>query len=141
MKIPSSQTRTGATRRDTAVGFSLIEVMIAMVVFAIGVLSLGICVPLGTQKLDRAGNQTHASELAAQRAEALLTTPYGDNDLTAGTHTDANNPIDGIYYVQWTVTDDAPVVSCKRVLVQVSKNSSSSAPQARITIVTPESGG
>ena len=133
--------RPGLRRRPRLAGFSLIEVLIAMVVFAIGVLSLGICIPLGTHKIDSAGNQTHAAELAAQRAEALLITPYGDNDLTAGVHTDANNPIDGQYYVDWTVTDDTPVTACKRVVVQVARGGVNGTPDAQVTIVTPKSGG
>jgi prepilin-type N-terminal cleavage/methylation domain-containing protein len=141
MTQTSHSTHRGAPRHTASSGFSLIEVLIAMVVFAIGVLSLAICIPLGTHKIDTAGNQTHASELAAQRAEALLITPYGDNDLTAGVHTDANNPVDGQYYIDWTVTDDAPVKACKRVVVQVSRGSASHTPDAQVTIVTPESGG
>ena len=79
MKIPSSQTRTGATRRDTAVGFSLIEVMIAMVVFAIGVLSPGIFVPLGTHKPASSGHQNPPSALPAQRRVVQLTALNGDH--------------------------------------------------------------
>ena len=122
-------------------GFSLIEVMIAMVIFAIGVLSLGVCVPAATKRIGKAGNQTHASTLAAQRAETLLMTPYSDGALTAGTHADAKNPVDGYYYVQWTVTDDQPINACKRIVVNVSRWSTTNPIEAAVTVVCPQSGG
>jgi prepilin-type N-terminal cleavage/methylation domain-containing protein len=124
-----------------ASGFSLIEVLVAFVVFAIGVLALAVVIPTGTNRIGRAGRQTTASTLAAQRAELLLTTPYGNDDLLAGAHTDANNPLNTRYYVQWTVTDNQPDTLCKRVLVQVSRGSVSNTAEASVTIVCPQSGG
>lgn len=128
-------------RRPVRNGFSLIEVMIALVVFAIGVLALGITIPAATKRVNRAGQQTHASTLAAERAEQLLMTPFDHGDLTAGGHTDPANPSDGVYYVQWNVTDDQPVTNCKRVVVTVSRLSTSNAAEAAVTIVVPKSGG
>ncbi len=136
-------TRPSRTRppRAPAAGFSLIEVLVAFVVFAIGVLALAVVIPLGTNRIGRAGRQTTASTLAAQRAEQLLITPYDDGDLLAGSHTDANNPLNTRYYVKWTVTDNQPDTLCKRVLVQVSRGSVSAASEAAVTIVCPQSGG
>jgi type IV pilus assembly protein PilV len=127
--------------RPRAAGFSLIEVMVAMVVFAIGILSLAVMVPMGTNRIGKAGKQTHASTLAAMRAEDLLITRYGDADLTAGVHTDTHNPVDGVYYVQWSVTEDSPITSCKKVVVTVSRGSTSGTPEAAVTIVCPAAGG
>lgn len=131
--------RRGRAARPSA-GFTLIELMVALVVFAIGVLSLGLVVPLATNRVNAAGVQTRASALAAERAETLLMIPYGDADLTAGTHADPANPIDG-YYVQWRVTDNQPINGCKRVVVFVSKWSTSARPAASVTVVCPQSGG
>ena len=128
-------------RLRSSSGFSLIEVMIALIVFAIGVLALAVCVPLGTRKITRAGQQTRASTLAAERAEQLLMTPYGNGDLTAGNHTDVNNPVEGIYYVQWDVSDDQPIASCKRVFIHVSRYNLTQPTEAAVTIVCPSSGG
>ena len=133
--------RLRRARPASEAGFSLIEVLIAFVVFAIGVLSLAVVIPLGSNRIGRAGRQTQASTLAAQRAEQLLITPYGDSDLLAGSHTDSNNPVNRYYYVRWTVTDNQPDSLCKRVLVQVSRNSATATPEASLTIVCPQAGG
>lgn len=130
-----------ARARRRAPGFTLIEVLVALMIFAVGVLSLGLVIPAATKRVTKAGVQTRASSLAAERAETLLTTPYSHGDLTAGTHADPANPVDGSYYVKWTVTDGAPIAGCKRVLVSVSKLSVNARPEAAVTIVCPQSGG
>jgi prepilin-type N-terminal cleavage/methylation domain-containing protein len=122
-------------------GFSLIEVIIALAVFAIGVLGLAVMVPMGSNRIGLAGRQTHASTLASEHAEALLITPYGDTDLTAGIHTDTGNPIDRYYYVRWTVTDNTPATNCKRVYIEVAHMSTFVNDEAAVTIVVPKSGG
>ena len=140
MKTPTRIRRPRSPRRGTA-GFSLIEAMIALVVFAIGVLSLAVMVPVGSTRIGRAGRQTHGSTLASERAEALLITPFGDASLTAGVHTDTANPIDGYYYSRWTVTDDTPITNCKRVYIEISRSSTFTSDQAAVYIVVPKSGG
>lgn len=122
-------------------GFTLIEVLVALVVFAIGILSLGITIPMATKRINSAGTQTRASALATERAETLLITPYDHGDLTQGTHTDPNNPVEGSYYVKWVVTDDQPIAACKRIVVSVSRWGVNRKPEAAVTIVTPQSGG
>jgi prepilin-type N-terminal cleavage/methylation domain-containing protein len=126
--------------RGRSRGFSLIEVVIALVVFGIGVLSLVLCVPMASKKIGRAGQQTRASTLAARQAEELLMTPYFNNLLTPGNHSSANNPIDGSYYVKWAVVDSAPVVGCKRITITVSRWDVNNPGEAAVTIVTPQSG-
>ncbi len=121
-------------------GFSLLEVLIALVVFAIGALALGAFVPLGGHG-GHADARSRASLLAAERAERLLAMPYRDDQLAAGTHADASNPVEGRYYVTWTVADDRPIASCKRVLVQVSRDGPGRRAEAAVTIVCPRSGG
>ncbi len=128
-------------RRTRESGFTLIEILVALVIFAVGVLSLALVVPSATKRVTNAGIQTRASALAAERAETLLTTPYSHDDLLAGLHLDPANPVDSTYYVRWMVKDDAPIAGCKRVVVSVSRLSAVARAEAAVTIVCPQSGG
>jgi Tfp pilus assembly protein PilV len=129
--------RRAATR---VAGFSLVEILIALVVFMIGALSLSVVMPMATKRIVRAASQTRASELSAECAERVLVTPWDDPDLTSGAHNDPANPRDGIYYVTWAVLDSVPVPNCKRVTVNVSRNSISAATLAQVTVVVPRAG-
>jgi prepilin-type N-terminal cleavage/methylation domain-containing protein len=122
-------------------GFTLVEVMVALMVFAIGALALAAVVPLGTRKVTQAGRQSRASQLAAQGAEELLGTPYGDPLLGSGTHDDAANPHEGTYFVRWVVEDGQPIPACKRITITVRRNSVLGPPEAMLVVVSPESGG
>ena len=140
MKAPPPSSAR-ARRREGDRGFTLIEVAIAMIVFAIGALALAICVPLGSNKIGKAGQQTQASIIASERAEQLLITPYDHGDLTAGTHDDPANPREGTYYVRWVVEVNQPITGCKRVTVKVARDAVGNPPQAQVVVVNPESGG
>jgi prepilin-type N-terminal cleavage/methylation domain-containing protein len=122
-------------------GFTLIEIMVAMVIFAIGVLGLMACMPMASKRVMQSGAQTGASSIAAQKAEELLTTPYGHGSLTAGTHNDPANPRQGNYYTRWVVENDQPLASCKRVTITVARDAVSNTPVVRLVIVTTQSGG
>ncbi len=122
-------------------GFTLVEVLVAMVVFLVGVLSIAALMPSGSRSVNRSGDQTRGSELASACAERLLSTSYTDADLTAGSHFDAGNPYYGKYYVQWNVQDNQPMVECKRATVLVRWPTVVSAPGATVVIVVPRSGG
>ena len=121
-------------------GFTLIEVLVALTIFATSMLALALTVPLATKRIMRAGTQTRASSIASEAAEDLLTLPYGDGSITAGTHDDPANPRDGVYYVRWVVEDDQPTTSCKRITVKVARRSASNTPEAQLVIVTAQSG-
>ena len=122
-------------------GFTLIEIMFAIVIFGVGVMALLLCVPMASKKVMNSGAQTRASSLASEAAEELLTVPYGHAYLTTGTHNDPANPHDGLYYTRWTVENDKPIASCKRITVTVARGAVTNLPVARLVIVTPQSGG
>jgi len=140
----SPRSRTSPTPRVAGcdqTGFTLIEIMFALVIFGIGIMALMLCVPMASKRVMSAGAQTRAASLASSAAEELLSTPYGNAALTAGTHNDPANPHDALYYTRWVVEDDVPLALCKRITVTVARRSVSAAPEARLVIVTPRSGG
>ena len=141
---PSLCTRPHPVRAAHAraqAGFTLIEILFAIVIFGMGVMALLACVPMASKRTMSSGAQTRASSLASEAAEELLTVPYGNAQLTQGTHNDPANPHDGVYYTRWVVEDDAPRASCKRITVTVARRAVTNAPEAQIVIVTPQSGG
>jgi type IV pilus assembly protein PilV len=121
-------------------GFTLVEVLIALAVFMIGALSLTVVMPLATHRITTAAAQTRASELSAECAERILVTPWEDDDLLAGTHYDPANPRDQVYYVSWAVLDSVPVLNCKRITVNVSRNAAGTAALAQLTVIVPRAG-
>ena len=122
-------------RRGAQAGFTLIELFIAIAVFSIGVLTLAVIIPAGAKKSDNSGQQSRASEFAAAHAEELLDATYGDDDLTAGTHTDADNPYLNQYYVEWVVEADAPIANCKRITIKVHQGALTAPTTAQIVIL------
>jgi type IV pilus assembly protein PilV len=111
--------QNGFTRRPGQAGFTLIEFMVALTVFALGVLGLAVTFMHGTRHVGTSGAQTQAVELAQQGLEDLLTLSYDDPALTSGAHDDADNPIAGAYDRSWTVEDDDPMSGCKTVTMTV----------------------
>lgn len=101
-------------------GFTLIEVLVAMAIFAVGILALA-----GLQVTYIGGNasaqmQTEATALGAQVVEHLMSLPFDAAELDS-----AANPHQppaggsGPYEVRWTVADNTPVNNAKTIDVTV----------------------
>jgi prepilin-type N-terminal cleavage/methylation domain-containing protein len=101
-------------------GIGLVEILIAMVLFGIGLSFAMRTLPDSNVIMTRGRNITKATQFAQEKLEALMSVPYGDADLAAGTHADPDNPIDRNFTRNWTVTDNAPLQSMKTVNVTVS---------------------
>lgn len=101
-------------------GFTLVEILVALVVIQVGLLSLLAVIPLSQAQVTRAGHRSEATQLARQGLETLRRLSYSDSLLVAGTvFSDPMNPIDGRFNRTWQVEDDAPVPGCKMVTVDV----------------------
>ena len=100
-------------------GASLVEIMVALVIFGVGLTMAIRNLPEGNAKTTRSRNMSIAVNLAQEKLEDLMALPYSDADLAAGTHTDADNPIRGHFDRSWTVTDDTPITGMKSVSVSV----------------------
>jgi len=124
-------------------GFTLIEVMIAMAVFAIGILAVGSMQLTAAHGNTESGKMTTAATIAQNQMEQLISTDYDDpaypgnpawalndtngdgtaglNSNTAGTadHADPANPVNGQYFVYWNIAADNPIRNTKTIEVIV----------------------
>lgn len=106
-------------------GVSLIEIMVAMAIFGIGVVAAIRTLPESNAKTTRGRNVTISVNLAQEKLEELMGLPFSDADLDAGTHADLDNPIRGAYNRSWIVTDATPIDGMKLVSVSVSYETAS----------------
>ena len=107
-------------------GASLVEIMVALVIFGIGLTMAIRSLPEGNAKTTRSRNMTIAMNLAQEKLEDLMALSFSAADLTAGTHDDPDNPINDHYNRSWTVIDDTPIEDMKSISVSVSFPTASS---------------
>lgn len=101
-------------------GFTLIEVVVALTILAIGIIGLSVVFPLAIRDVGKSGSATRGVQLCQQKLEDVQMLGYDDPLLDAGyTHADSLNPIDGVYDRTWVITEDEPLVGCKLIEVTV----------------------
>ncbi len=120
-------------------GFTLIEVLIAMAIFAIGILAVGSMQISAISTNAGARNSTTVVTVAKDRAEELTALPYDHADLvgsadpgtlhtpaasTDGIDNDEDGQIDeageaGQVSIAWNVIEDQPVANTKSIRVTV----------------------
>ncbi|MCK4537299.1 MAG: prepilin-type N-terminal cleavage/methylation domain-containing protein [Candidatus Krumholzibacteria bacterium] len=106
-------------------GVGLVEIIIAMLIFAVGITAALRTLPDSNRATSRSRNLTIATNLAQQKIEELMGAPYSNADLNAGAHTDPDNPIETIFSRAWSVTDNVPLTDMKQVIVTVTYDSGS----------------
>jgi len=103
------------TKRDSR-GFTLIEVLIAMFIFSVGILGIGALQHISINSNARARMHTEGYTWVADRIEWMTTLPYDDADLSAGEH----GPVaEGTYAISWFVQEDALLTGTKTITVTV----------------------
>jgi prepilin-type N-terminal cleavage/methylation domain-containing protein len=115
-------------------GYTIIEVMIAIAIFSIGILAAWALQNSATRGNTVARNLTIAAACASDRLEQLIQLPYGHADLLAVAHTPAqttdgiDNNFDGEIdeagesgplSITWLVTDNTPMPQTKTIRVDV----------------------
>ena len=108
-------------------GLTLIEVMLALTIFTIGILAVAGMQGVSMKTIGNAHRQTRQSVSAANLIERILTQPYDDpllKDRDNGY--ELNVPDHGPYpingspaTIEWEVQDDFPVNGTKRITVTV----------------------
>ena len=108
-------------------GFTIIEVVIAISILAVGLLGVAAMQTSAIQVNSAAGQMTTRINWAQDKMEELKALPFSDPwleaagnpsgpDSAGNTHQETTS--DG-YTVSWNVTDDTPVPNTKRIVVTV----------------------
>jgi prepilin-type N-terminal cleavage/methylation domain-containing protein len=138
---------------DNINGFTLIEVLIALAIFSVGILGVAALQTNSISGNTTARGVTDITVAVSDRLETLRGMPYNDADLSDGTHTpqmtadgidnNYNGLIDesnetGPLSVQWVVTNDMPMKDAKTVVVTVSHTGSAVDKTVTIQGIIPE---
>jgi type IV pilus assembly protein PilV len=112
-----------ASLPKNARGFSLIEVLIALLIFSIGLLAVVAMQSTALKNKTFSDGISQAMREANQNeAERLLSLDYDDAALTASTTHGPTLSADGNYSTTYTVADNDPDVGLKRVVVTTTWN-------------------
>jgi type IV pilus assembly protein PilV len=108
-------------------GFTLIEVLIALTIFAVGLLAIA-AMQTSAIQMNSTGNRiTELSTLGIDQLENLMSLPYADpwleqagnypnNDSAGNTH----QLTTGAYTVRWNVVDNVPTTKTKTITLTAS---------------------
>jgi Tfp pilus assembly protein PilV len=106
-----------STRRSQQGGFSLVEAMMALLIFGVGTIMLMQLAPKASQYANHGRKLSEANGLAQGLVEELRALPTNDALLQAGTYTDSTQ---AGFVRTWQVLDNNPINGMKRVEVTVS---------------------
>lgn len=98
-------------------GFTLIEVLLAMAIFAVGILALASLQYSYIRGNNLARSETEVTVLVAQSIERLKALPTNHMDLAAGYHGPVN--IDANWWMDWDVIDNGPYNNVKEIEVRL----------------------
>jgi prepilin-type N-terminal cleavage/methylation domain-containing protein len=89
-------------------GFTLVEVMIALAIFAIGILAVSAMQITAINQNSGSRMQTEATALAEQLIERLMALPYDHDLLSADLNRNPHQQTVGAYTISWTVSTPDP---------------------------------
>jgi type IV pilus assembly protein PilV len=95
-------------------GFTLIEVLVALTIFAVGLLAIA-AMQTSAIRMNSTGNRiTELSTLGIDRMEYLMSLPYTDPQLAVGGPYTDPKPPEG-FTANWTVVQDTLVTRARRI--------------------------
>jgi type IV pilus assembly protein PilV len=101
--------------------FSLIEILIAISIFSIGMLAV-VSLQISSMDLNTSSRRlTDATALASERMERLLALPYTHEDLLEENNEDFQDT-NGIYEISWNIVEDQFINDTKTIQVIVAFN-------------------
>ena len=99
-------------------GFTLIETLIAMAIFSIGILAVGSMQISAINNNASARMRTEATILASETVEKLMSLE-NYNDPLLGTDTQSASSPNNIYCIQWSAVADTPIPSTKTITLSL----------------------
>lgn len=110
-------------------GFTILEVMIAMAIFAIGILGVAKMQIKSTTGNTTARTITEGTTVAVDRVERLISLPYSDAALTqnpspAALYSDTivGSSSGETYTLSWRIINDNPIINTKQIAMNVTWN-------------------
>ena len=107
-------THDGKRQRSKEKGYTLIEVLISLTIFSVGMLAVASMQIMGINGNKTAKFHTNASNWSGDRIERLMALDYDDTNLASG------SAVEGSYNIAWTVTDNQLLNNVKTIAVTVS---------------------
>ncbi len=111
----SDKETKGPEKKFNNKGFTLIEILIALAIFSIGILGVASMQIFSVNYNSHARRLTEATTRGVETLETLMTLPYDSGNLDSGSSYEIT---DGIYTVSWDVTAD-PVLDFKTINMTV----------------------
>lgn len=119
--MPVPQNNMYALKHSPEKGVTLVEIMVAVTVFAVGLLAVAMMLDTAIQYNSSARLMTEATEIAQFQMEQLMSSPYDDADLD-----EAYSPYGPIivsnHSVTWTVQENVPMAKMKTINLKVAWN-------------------
>jgi len=125
-------------------GYLLLEILIAIAIFSIGLLAVGTLIVSTTNANTSSNIFTQAALLAAEAMESLKKEPV--SDLVPSTYSDSNNPINewgnsgGIFNRNWVIDDPIGYNTSRRIRVTVSWERLGQSRRVELTTITRGNG-
>jgi type IV pilus assembly protein PilV len=107
MRIPHTQKAQRLPLKTASAGFTIVEVLIALVVFSIGILAVFAMQISAINQNAGARMQSEATGVAVHTLERLIVAPYDHEDLSEDAADNPHQQVIGPYRVQWNVTTPA----------------------------------
>ena len=116
-----SYTETQMDKLKKENGFTLLEVLVAITIFAVGLLGLAALQNSAIKMNSTSNKLTNLSTVAMDQIERLSALPYADAALNAGTHGPTAFPTNANYSITYIVNDtlvliDSDWVSIKKTV-------------------------
>ena len=104
-------------------GFTLVEVLVASLILAIGLLAVATMISRSTIQDSRAYYMTKASLIVEEFFEGMIHVQYDEDDFKNMTNTAFNRVVDGVSYsTNCVIDDDAPIKNTKEMTCEVTWN-------------------